>query len=85
MDVIGINSQEHHVSSSVAGLAMKQFPQLSGGKISRKRSGLDKFGNIHATVDWDKGPARHCVHNTCRLTLKKLEQAKTRQKKTRVR
>ncbi len=40
--------------------------------------GLDKFGNAYATVDWDKGPNGHCVHDSCRLTLynaKKLEQA----------
>ena len=42
-------------------------------------SGLDKFGNVYATVDWDNGPAAQCVHDSCRLTLcnsKKLEQAK---------
>ena len=47
-------------------------------------SGLDKFGNVHAIVDWDKGPAGQGVHDSCRLTLcnsKKLEQAKERQKK----
>ena len=44
-------------------------------------SGLDKFGNVYATVDWDNGPAGQCVHDSCRLTLcnsKKLEQAKKR-------
>ena len=47
-------------------------------------SGLDKFANVHATVDWDKGHVGQCVHNTCRLTLlnaKKLKQTKKRQKK----
>ncbi len=47
-------------------------------------SGLDKFGNVHATVDWDRCPAGQGVHDSCRLTLcnsKKLEQAKERQKK----
>ncbi len=47
-------------------------------------SGLDKFGNAHAIVDWDRGPAGQGVHDSCRLTLcnsKKLEQAKERQKK----
>lgn len=47
-------------------------------------SGLDKFGNVYATVDWDRGPAGQCVHDSCRLTLcnaKKLEQAKKRQEK----
>ncbi len=47
---------------------------------------LDKFGDVHATVDWDKGPGGHCVHNTCKLTLsngRKLEQAIKRQRKTR--
>ena len=46
--------------------------------------GLDKFGNAYATVDWDKGPDGHCVHDSCRLTLynaNKLEQAQKRQKK----
>ena len=45
-------------------------------------SGLDKFGNVHATVDWDKGSAGQCVHDSCRLTLcnvTKLEQTKKRQ------
>ena len=47
-------------------------------------SGLDKFGDVHATVDWGKGPIGQCVHDTCRLNLsstKKLEQATVRQKK----
>ena len=47
-------------------------------------SSLDKFGDVHATVDWDKGPVGQYVHNTCMLTFsntKKLEQAKKRQKK----
>jgi len=46
--------------------------------------GLDKFGDVYATVDWDKGPGRQCVHNACKLTIwnaKKLEQAKRRQEK----
>ncbi|KAL7406316.1 hypothetical protein ABVT39_017681 [Epinephelus coioides] len=25
---------------------------------------LDKFGNVYATVDWDKGPVGQCVHDT---------------------
>ena len=44
-------------------------------------SGLDKFGDVYATVDWDNGPAGQYVHDSCRLTLcnsKKLEQAKRR-------
>ena len=46
-------------------------------------SGLDKFGHVYETVDWDKGPVGKCVHEACMLTLcnsKKLEQAKKRQK-----
>ena len=46
--------------------------------------GLDKFGDVYATVDWDKGPMGQCVHDSCRLTLsntRKLDQAKKRQKK----
>ena len=46
-------------------------------------SGLDKFGNVYATVNWEKGPVGQYAHNTCRLTLwnsKKLEQAKERRK-----
>ena len=45
---------------------------------------MDKFGNIHSSVDWEHGPAGHCVHESCRMTLcnaTKLEQAKKRQKK----
>ncbi len=44
-------------------------------------SGLDKFGDVHATVDWGKGPIGQRVHDTCRLNLssaKKLEQATVR-------
>ena len=44
----------------------------------------DKFGKVHATVDWDKGPTGHCVHESCMMTLfnaRKVEQAKTRQLK----
>ena len=26
--------------------------------------GLDKFGNIHSSVDWEHGPAGHCVHES---------------------
>ena len=47
-------------------------------------SGLDKFGDVYANVDWDKGPVGQCVHDACRLTLSnanKLEQAKKRQRK----
>lgn len=47
-------------------------------------SGLDKFGHVYATVDWNKGPVGKYVHEACLLTLcntKKLEQAKTRQRK----
>ena len=46
-------------------------------------SGLDKFGDVHVTVDWDKGPIGQCVYNARRLNLcnmKKLEQANKRQK-----
>ena len=46
-------------------------------------SGLDKFGDVPATVDWDKGPIGQCVHDACRLTLcntKKLEQANKTEK-----
>ncbi len=46
--------------------------------------GLDKFGNIHSSVDWEHGPSGHCVHESCKMTLcnaTKLEQAKKRQKK----
>ena len=46
--------------------------------------GLDKFGDVHKTVDWDKGPTGHYVHEACRLTLcsaMKLEQAIKRQTK----
>ena len=42
-------------------------------------SGLDMFGDVHATVDWDKGPVGEYVINTCMLTFsntKKLGQAK---------
>ena len=44
--------------------------------------GLDKFGDVHKTVDWDKGPTGHYVHEVCRLNLctaRKLEQVIKRQ------
>lgn len=47
-------------------------------------SGLDKFGDVYAAVDWENGPGGQCVHQSCKLTLwnaKKLEQAKTRREK----
>ena len=47
-------------------------------------SSLDKFGDVHATVDWGKSSIGQCVHDTCRLNLSsatKLEQATVRQKK----
>jgi len=50
-------------------------------------SGLDKFGDVYATVDWNNGPGRQCVHKACKLTLwntRKLEQAKARQTKLEV-
>ena len=50
-------------------------------------SGLDKFGDVSAMVDWDNGPGAQCVHKSCKLTIwnaKKLEQAKTRHKKREV-
>ncbi|KAK7063262.1 hypothetical protein SK128_016857 [Halocaridina rubra] len=46
--------------------------------------GLDKFGDVYGTVDWDKGPVRQYVYDTCRLTLssgKKLEKTINRQRK----
>ena len=50
-------------------------------------SDLDKFGDVHANVDWGKGPIGQCVHDTCRLNLssaKKLKQATVGQKKQEV-
>jgi len=49
--------------------------------------GLDTFGDVHAIVDWDKGPIGQCVHDECRLKLcntKTLDQANKRQKKREV-
>ena len=49
--------------------------------------GLDKFGEVYDTVEWDEGPVGQHVHDTCRLNLcntKKLEQANKRQKKREV-
>ena len=46
--------------------------------------GLDKFGEVHETVDWEKGHSGQCVHNSCQLTIsseRKLKQAQQRQKK----
>jgi hypothetical protein len=47
-------------------------------------NGLDKFGDVYKTIDWDKGPAGQCVHSACQLTIssaKKLELANNRQRK----
>ena len=32
-------------------------------------SGLDKFGDVFESVDWENGPGKQCVHKTCKLTL----------------
>ena len=42
---------------------------------------LDKFGDVHATVDWDKGPVGQYVHNTCMLTFSNTKKLEKRQKK----
>ena len=52
-----------------------------------QKCGLDKFGDVHATVDWDKGPIGQGVHDACRLNLcnmKKFEHTNKRQKKREV-
>lgn len=49
-------------------------------------SGLDTFGDVYTTVNWENGHNGQCVHKACSLhlaTTRKLEQAKKRQKKTR--
>ena len=46
--------------------------------------GLDKFGDVFHTVDWDNGPSGKCMHDSCRLlivTKRKLEQAIKRKDK----
>ena len=56
----------------------------SWGNLKEKAllwSGLYKFGDVHANVDWDKCPIAQCVYDACRLNLcnmKKLEQSNKR-------
>ena len=48
--------------------------------------GLDKFGDVHATLDWGKGSIGQYAHDTSKLNLsstKKLEQTTVRQKNER--
>ena len=48
--------------------------------------GLDRFGEVYASVDWDKGPSGQCVHKTCELTLwnaKKLNRPREGKKRKR--
>ena len=50
-------------------------------------SGLDMFGDVPATVEWDKSPIGQCVHDACRLNLcntKKLEHINKSKKKREV-
>ena len=50
-------------------------------------SGLDTFGDVYTSVDWDKGPSGHAVHKNCITiisTARRLKQAKNRQKKREV-
>ena len=49
-------------------------------------SGLEKFGDVHATVDWGKSSIGQCVHDTCRFNLSsatKLEQVTVKDRKKR--
>lgn len=46
--------------------------------------GLDRYGCIYDSVDWDNGPTGYYIHKICKLrigTQKKLNEAKARQKK----
>ena len=45
-------------------------------------SGLDKLGDVQATVDWGKSPIGQCVHDTCRLNFIKCEETGTGHRKT---
>ena len=53
-------------------------------QTSEKWKGLDTFGEVFQTVDWNKGPRGQCVHESCRkklVTERKLDQAKKRKEK----
>ena len=46
--------------------------------------GLDKFGNVYDTVDWEMGPCGKHLHSNCRFDISssdKLNRSKTRQQK----
>ena len=45
-------------------------------KKSKLWRGLDKFGDVFDSVDWDKGPSSQCVHDRCRLALVTQKQRK---------
>ena len=52
---------------------------------SMEWKGLDKFGDVYCSVDWEKGPNGLHMHNTCYTSLssnRKLLQAKQRQRKS---
>ena len=47
--------------------------------------GLDRFGEVYATVDWKKGSKGHVMHDQCRIVFmgeRKLKQAMKRKEKT---
>ena len=50
-----------------------------------KWKGLDTFGNVHCSVDWEKGPKGHHMHRSCYASLSsksRLSQAEQRQHKS---
>ena len=51
---------------------------------SKDWRGLDKFGNLYESADWESGPAGKCIHKNCQLILRskeKLEKAKKRKER----
>ena len=66
----------------------QKFPNESDWKIfqcnARKWRGLDKFGTVADTVDWNSGPDGKLWHKICKLNIcteKKLQQAIKRKEK----
>ena len=52
--------------------------------LSLHGHGLDRFGTVYETVNWDGGPKIFCFHQVCKITLfskRHVHLAKTRRNK----
>ena len=61
---------------------LKEWDKLK--EYSLRWKGLDKFGKVYESVDWEKGPSGHWVHNNCKFNISsndRLVQAQVRKRK----